>query len=64
MNHITSNLSNTDEHTRKVATVAYLIATLGIRVGDEKDEEDSAMTYGCTTLKPEHIKFLGDKINV
>lgn len=57
MKYIQENLSSKDIVTRKVATVSYLIATLGIRVGDEKDE-DEAETVGCTTLQSKHLKFL------
>jgi DNA topoisomerase-1 len=40
----------------KVATVAYLILRLAMRVGDEKDP-DEADTVGASTLRVEHIKF-------
>src|ERR687886_95847 len=40
----------------KVATVAYLILKLAMRVGDEKDA-DEADTVGASTLRVEHIKF-------
>lgn len=49
-------LSSKDEKERKIATVCYLIDTLGMRVGDEKDE-DEADTVGATTLRVEHIKI-------
>jgi DNA topoisomerase I len=49
-------LDSKDERTRQVATVCYLIDTLGMRVGDEKDE-DEADTVGATTLRVEHIAF-------
>lgn len=39
---------------RKVATVCYLIDTLKMRVGDEKDD-DEADTVGATTLRAEHV---------
>ena len=52
--HIWKNLKSTDFKTRKVATVAYLIDTLKLRVGDEKDP-DEADTVGATTLRPDHI---------
>jgi len=53
--------SSKDIKTSKTATVAYLIDTLGMRVGDEKDE-DEADTVGATTLRVEHIKIFEDKI--
>lgn len=40
----------------KVATVAYLILKLAMRVGDEKDP-DEADTVGASTLRVEHIVF-------
>lgn len=58
--YIESNLITQDEKRRKIATVAYLIDTLKIRVGDEKDVKEEADTVGATTLRPEHIKFNND----
>jgi len=52
--HIQTNLLSPDAKTRKVATVSYLIETLKLRVGDEKDP-DEADTVGATTLRPSHI---------
>jgi DNA topoisomerase-1 len=46
---------------RKVATVCYLIDKLGMRVGDEKDE-DEADTVGATTLRVEHLKISEEMI--
>ena len=40
----------------KVATVAYLILKLAMRVGDEKDPYE-ADTVGASTLRVEHIEF-------
>jgi DNA topoisomerase-1 len=52
--HILKNLQCSDIKTRKVATVSYLIDTLKLRVGDEKDP-DEADTVGATTLRPNHV---------
>ena len=41
---------------KKIATVCYLIFKLNMRVGDEKDPEESD-TVGASTLRVEHIKF-------
>ena len=49
-------LSSSKEKERKIATVCYLIDKLGMRVGDEKDE-DEADTVGATTLRVEHVKI-------
>lgn len=47
--------------TRKLATVAKLIAQLAIRVGDEKGE-DEADTVGASSLRVEHIKINEDTV--
>ena len=57
--HINEGLESSDPVERKVATVAYLIDKLRMRVGDEKDE-DEADTVGATTLRSEHVKFNPD----
>ncbi|MEM2875013.1 MAG: hypothetical protein QW567_03225, partial [Candidatus Hadarchaeales archaeon] len=56
--HIAENLTSEDEHRRKIATVAYLIDTLRMRVGDEKDE-DELDTVGATTLRGSHVSIDG-----
>ena len=53
---IFKELDSKDERTRQVATVCYLIDTLGMRVGDEKDE-DEADTVGASTLRVEHVRM-------
>ena len=60
--HIQRNLDNKDEERRKVATVAWLIFAVNMRVGDEKDP-DEADTVGAITLRAEHVKIEGDKLN-
>ncbi len=52
-------MASRDEKESKTATVCYLIDKLGMRVGDEKDE-DEADTVGATTLRVEHVK-IGEK---
>ena len=59
--HITSNLDSNDVLRRKIASVCYLIDTMKLRVGDEKDP-DEADTVGTTTLRPEHISFRENRI--
>ncbi len=54
--HIMDNLKAGDITRRKIATVCYLIDTLKLRVGDEKDP-DEADTVGATTLRQEHVNF-------
>jgi len=57
---IRERMSDRDERTSKIATVCYLIDEMGMRVGDEKDE-DEADTVGATTLRAEHIKRLDEQ---
>ncbi|HYR04344.1 MAG TPA: DNA topoisomerase I [Nitrososphaerales archaeon] len=57
---IRKRMDEKDEKTRKIATVSCLIDEVGMRVGDEKDE-DEADTVGATTLRVEHIKRLDDQ---
>ncbi len=56
---IRRDLGSKDERVRQVATVCYLIDTLGMRVGDEKDE-DEADTVGASTLRVEHVTLRGN----
>ncbi len=56
---IERELDSKDETTRQVATVCFLIDRLGMRVGDEKDE-DEADTVGASTLRVEHVTLSGD----
>jgi DNA topoisomerase-1 len=56
---IRQNLNTKDILRRKVATVAYLIDALKLRVGDEK-EKDETDTVGATTLRGSHIKIDSD----
>jgi DNA topoisomerase-1 len=58
---IVKNLDSKDEVARQVATVSYLIDRLGMRVGDEK-EEDEADTVGASTLRVEHLKIDGNRV--
>ncbi|MCG3140299.1 MAG: hypothetical protein HDKAJFGB_01345 [Anaerolineae bacterium] len=51
---IRKGMRDKDEKKRQVATVAYLIDRLAMRVGDEKDE-DEADTVGASTLRVEHV---------
>ncbi|MDG6913675.1 MAG: DNA topoisomerase I, partial [Nitrososphaerota archaeon] len=56
---IKRDLDSKVERTRQVATVCYLIDTLGMRVGDEKDV-DEADTVGASTLRVEHVNVKGN----
>lgn len=57
--HIAAGLTHENPRIRKIATACYLIDTLCLRVGDEKDPEE-ADTVGATTLRPEHVKIHDD----
>jgi DNA topoisomerase-1 len=56
---IERDLSDADPKQRMIATACYLIDTLCLRVGDEKDP-DEADTIGATTLRPEHVTLHPD----
>jgi DNA topoisomerase IB len=56
---IQEGLDSKDETRRQVATVCYLIDAFGMRVGDEKDE-DEADTVGASTLRVEHVTLKGN----
>lgn len=47
---------------RMVATTAYLIYKLAMRVGDEKDP-DEADTVGASTLRVEHVKIRNKSVD-
>jgi DNA topoisomerase-1 len=57
--YIENDLTDQDPKRRMVATACYLIDTLCLRVGDEKDA-DEADTIGATTLRPEHVTLHDD----
>ena len=59
--HITRNLEAKELERRKVATVAWLILAVNLRVGDEKDP-DEADTVGAITLRDEHISIDGKQV--
>ncbi|MGY5865083.1 MAG: hypothetical protein RTV41_10810 [Candidatus Thorarchaeota archaeon] len=54
--HIIEGLSSEKPQRRMVAAACYLIDSLSLRVGDEKDPEE-ADTVGATTLRAEHLTF-------
>lgn len=53
---IAHRLTDSDMRVRKLATAVYLIDSMNMRVGDEKDR-DEADTVGTTTLKRDNIKI-------
>jgi DNA topoisomerase-1 len=60
--YIIERLDAKDITTRKVATACYLIDSLSMRVGDEKDSKEEADTVGATTLRKEHVSFIDHRI--
>jgi DNA topoisomerase-1 len=59
-NEIIKRMSSKEISQKKIATVCYLIFKLAMRVGDEKDPDESD-TVGASTLRIEHIHFVTDK---
>jgi len=53
---INKMINEKDLSQKKIATVCYLILKLAMRVGDEKDTDETD-TVGASTLRVEHIKF-------
>ena len=60
--HIMKNLDSDNLDTRKIATISWLILRVNLRVGDEKDPGE-ADTVGAITLRPEHIKIEGNRLD-
>jgi DNA topoisomerase I len=60
--HIVKNLESVDPEKRKIATVSWLILEVNMRVGDEKDPGE-ADTVGAITLRPEHVKVEGSRLD-
>ncbi len=58
---IQKTLASKTQIERKIATVCYLIDILALRVGDEKDEDETD-TVGATTLRIEHVKIKKESI--
>lgn len=56
---IQAGLAAKEPRDRMVAAACYLIDSLCLRVGDEKDD-DEADTVGATTLRPEHVTLHAD----
>ncbi|MCK5150407.1 MAG: DNA topoisomerase I [Candidatus Thorarchaeota archaeon] len=59
--HIMEGIQSENPKRRAIAAACYLIDSLSLRVGDEKDPEE-ADTVGATTLRAEHLKFRNDSI--
>jgi DNA topoisomerase-1 len=59
--HINKTLEAKEAERRKVATVAWLIFAVNLRVGDEKDP-DEADTVGAITLRDEHVSIKGNMV--
>ena len=55
-----SNLTDSNQQTRQLATALYFIDNLALRVGNEKGD-DEADTVGVTSLRWEHITLKGNR---
>ena len=45
------------------ASVMYVIARTGLRIGSDADTKAKVKAYGISTLKPEHVKVSGNKVS-
>lgn len=54
----TRKLSSSCKKIRQLATAVWMIDILAIRIGNEKDVEETADTVGVCSLRVEHIKLL------
>ena len=52
-------MKSTNIKHKMLGTATYLIDTLAIRVGNEKND-DEADTVGCCSLRKEHLTFESD----
>jgi DNA topoisomerase-1 len=52
----TEKMNSTNKKHQMLGTATYLIDTLAIRVGNEKND-DEADTVGCCSLRKEHLTF-------
>ena len=52
-----AKISSKDDKLKQLSTALYLIDTLALRVGNQKNTEKSADTVGVTSLRVEHIIF-------
>merc|ERR1719515_645348 len=56
-NSYTSMLKSPKKNLKQIATATYFIDRLALRVGGEKDTEETADTVGCCSLRVEHLKL-------
>lgn len=54
-----SKLMSKNQIDQQYGVITWLLATLGIRIGGDKDDQ-SVLTFGITTLQVRHIKFLSN----
>jgi DNA topoisomerase-1 len=55
--HIEKGVLSKDPVTKQSAIISNLIQLTGIRIGNERDEDSQALTYGASTLLCGHISF-------
>lgn len=56
--HIMAGIKSKDPKIKQAALCAWLIAETGIRIGNERDPEKQALTYGASTLLKNHFTFI------
>jgi len=59
----TNDMESQNKRTQQIGTILYLIDHFGIRIGNEKGE-DEAQTIGATTLQVGNLQFKDDNIIV
>jgi len=52
-----------DSDNSEEASVMYVIARTGLRIGSDADTKAKVKAYGISTLKPEHVKVSEDKVS-
>lgn len=58
----TKNLEDKSNTKRQLATALYFIDNLALRVGGKKNTKEKADTVGVTSLRVEHLTFIGKDI--
>lgn len=63
-NDYTRKLTSSSLNTRQLASAVWMIDILSIRVGNEKDTEESADTVGVCSLRVEHITLHEESLEI
>lgn len=62
-NKIKRDITHSNQKTKEIAMIIYLILNCGFRIGNEKYEKDYN-SFGLTTLKYHHIDFKNNNIHI